>query len=107
MIYNKGGKSRVRAARMLSGNLAPRCQYSNSEKSLVLSLVDEKMKEEGLSLARAATELGVPLSSVCCWRADARLPVLSTDSSDVADKARNHQRNSSSSSQSGTTGVFL
>jgi hypothetical protein len=118
MIYSKGGKSHVCAARKLSGNLAPRRQYSNREKSLVLSLVDKKMKEEGLSLARAATELCVPLSSVCRWRADAKLPNLSTDSSDVADKAQNHkgpecflddikEELMKFIAQSGATGVFL
>ena len=90
MIYNKGGKSRARAARRLSCDVAARRQYSNHEKSLVLCVVDEKMRKEGISLARAATECGVPASSVFRWRANARLPNLTTDSSDAADKTRNH-----------------
>ena len=48
------------------------------------------MKEESLSLARAAIELHVPLSSIYRWRADANLPDLSAVSSEVAKKAKNH-----------------
>ena len=76
--------------RRVAGNVAPHCRYSFCKKNLILSLVDEKMREERLSLACAANELGVPVSSVFRWRADANLPDLSTDHSDVAEKTQNH-----------------
>jgi hypothetical protein len=91
MIYNKGGKSRARHARRLAGLVAPRRAYSNREKALVLSLVEEKMRDEKISLARAASDISIPLSSIYRWRLDANLPDLSTDASDIAEKNKNHQ----------------
>jgi hypothetical protein len=91
MIYNKGGKSRACDSRRVAGLVAPRRAYSNREKAIALSLVQEKMMNEGISLARAASEINVPHSSIYRWRADANLPDLSTDSSDIAEKNKNHQ----------------
>ena len=90
MIYNKGGKSHARNARRVA-LVAPRRRYSNREKALALCLVQEKMKDESISLARAACEINVPPSSIYRWRANANLPDLSTDSSDIAEKKQNHQ----------------
>ena len=90
MIYNKGGKSHARNARRVA-LVAPRRRYSNREKALALCLVQEKMKDESISLARAACEINIPPSSIYRWRANANLPDLSTDSSDIAEKKQNHQ----------------
>ena len=65
--------------------------YSNREKAIALSLVEEKMKNERISLPRAASEINVPLSSIYRWRADANLPDLSSDSSDITERNKNHQ----------------
>ena len=90
MIYNKGGKSHARNARRVA-LVAPRRRYSNREKALALCLVQEKMKDESISLARAACEINVPPSSIYRWRTNANFPDLSTDSSDIAEKKQNHQ----------------
>jgi len=90
MIYNKGGKSHARNARRVA-LVAPRRRYSNREKALALCLVQEKMKDESISLARAACEINVPPSSIYRWCANANFPDLSTDSSDIAEKKQNHQ----------------
>jgi hypothetical protein len=90
MLYNKGGKSNIRVARK-ARTFAPRRSYSLREKALVLSLVEEKMKDEKISLARAASAVNVPVSSIYRWRADASLPDLSNASNAFGDKARNHQ----------------
>ena len=91
MIYNKGGKSNTQVARKAARMFAPRRSYSLREKTLVLSLVEEKMKDEKISLARAARAVNVPVCSIYRWRANASLPDLSDASSAFADKAKNHQ----------------
>ena len=90
MIYNKGGKCSTRVAKKVARPFAPRRSYSLREKALVLSLVEEKMKDESISLARAASAFNVPVCSIYRWRANASLPDLSDASSAFADKAKNH-----------------
>ena len=89
MIYNKGGKSNTQVAKKVARTYQQR--YSFREKTLVLSLVEEKMKDEKIPFAQAARAVNVPACSLYRWRADAALPALSDASSAFADRARNHQ----------------
>ena len=88
MIYNKGGKSNTRVAKKVAR--IPRRSYSFREKTLVLSLVEEKMKDEKLSFAQAAQAVNVPPGTLYRWRADDALPDLSDASCAFADKAKHH-----------------
>ena len=90
MIYNKGGKSNTRVAKKVARMFAPRRSYSFREKALVLSLVQEKMRNEKIFFAKAAIAVNVSLCSLYRWHADASLPDLSDASSAFADRARDH-----------------
>ena len=72
-------------------SVKPRRSYSLRQKALILSLVEEKMMDKKVSLARAAGEIRVPLSSIYRWRGNADLPALEDASGVVGDKTRNHQ----------------